>query len=162
MQTPTPSSGFYFSLQIPETGEALPSPAEAVFKEVSGISVNLETETTQGGGENRFSHRVPEQTTFENLVLKSGLMSRSSYLADWCNNVFSGDPSKPINPRTIRVSLLDADTDSGIPLMSWKLINAYPVEWEIGPLATRQNDLAVESISFAYSYFEQVMEIAAD
>ena len=57
-----PPVGFYFALSF--KGE------QTGFKEVLGISLEMETEEIVAGGENRFLHRVPTIASFQNLVLK--------------------------------------------------------------------------------------------
>ncbi len=150
-----PPVGFYFSVQMLGEGAPPTSPLDAAFQEVSGISVTLETESIKEGGENRFTHKVPGRTTYQDLVLKRGLMAQSSGLADWCQQTLEGGLTQKIEPKTIMVSLLDANTDSGRAMMTWKFVNAYPVQWEIAPLAAQASEITIERITFAYSYFER-------
>lgn len=152
-----PPAGFYFSVQIPgNDGNPFPH-ADAAFQEVSGISVNVETEQIQEGGQNRFAHQVPGRANYENLVLKRGLMVRSSALADWCNGIFNNLNGR-IEPKTIKVYLLDANEDSRKPITAWQFVNAYPIQWQLAPSGAQQREIVVESITFAYSYFDKLDE----
>lgn len=153
-----PPVGFYYAVTILGKGETPFPPADAGFQEVSGISVTMETEQIKEGGQNRFVHKVPGRTNYENLVLKRGLMVRSSSLADWCTKVFKDNLTRPITPRTIKVSLLDANTDGNDALMTWVFNNAYPIKWEISSLDASKSEIVVESITFAYNYFDKQVE----
>lgn len=150
-----PPVGFYYSVQILGKNETPFPPADAGFQEVSGISVTMETEQIKEGGQNRFTHKVPGRTNYENLVLKRGLLVRSSALADWCIKVLGGNLTKKIEPRTIKVSLLDANTDGNEAIMTWKFVNAYPIKWEVSSLDAGKSEIVVESITFAYNYFDR-------
>lgn len=156
-----PPVGFYYSVTILGKGETPFPPADAGFQEVSGISVTMNTEEIKEGGQNRFTHRVPGRTKYEDLVLKRGLILRSSSLALWCAKVFKDNLTRPIEPRTIKVSLLDANTDGKGALMTWVFTNAYPIKWEVVGLDAKKSEIMVESITFAYQYFERQDEPAA-
>jgi phage tail-like protein len=151
-----PPAGFYYAVHLLRENESPFPPADASFQEVSGISVAMETEQIQEGGQNRFTHKVPGRTNYEDLVLKRGLMVRSSALADWCINIFNDNLTQRIEPKTIIVSLLGTNTDRGQPIMTWQFTNAYPIKWEISPLNAQKSEIVIESISFTYSYFEKI------
>lgn len=156
-----PPVGFYYEVSILGKGDSPFPPADAGFQEVSGISVTMETEQIQEGGQNRFTHKVPGRTNYDDLVLKRGLMVRSSALADWCTRIFKDNLTRRIEPKTIMVSLLDANTDSREPIMTWQFTNAYPIKWDISSLDATKSEIVIESITFAYQYFEKVEESAA-
>lgn len=142
-----PPVGFYFSLKIAGTS----NDQLASFKEVTGISMEMETTEVVEGGENRFAHRVPSKSKYSNLVLKRGLIMRNSPIAQWCQDTLSSGLEQVIKPKNIVVSLLD---ESGKPLMNWAFHNAYPVKWEISDLKSSDNALVIETLEFTYSYFE--------
>lgn len=156
-----PPVGFYFSVSILGKGETPFPPADASFQEVSGISVSMQTEEIMEGGQNRFVHRVPGRTKYEDLVLKRGLIVRSSSLALWCKKEFSDNLTRPITPRTIKVSLLDANPNGAGPLMTWVFYNAYPIKWDVSSFDAQKSEIVVESITFAYNYFEKQDEAKA-
>lgn len=62
-----PPVAFYFNV----TFEGL---IETSWKEVSGLQLEMETETIKEGGENSFSYQVPTRRKHGNLVLKRSLM----------------------------------------------------------------------------------------
>ncbi|MEM9836875.1 MAG: phage tail protein [Bacteroidota bacterium] len=151
-----PPVGFIFEVSILGKGGSPGTPADSSFQEVSGISMKLETETIKEGGENRFVHKVPGRASYDDLVLKRGLVVRSSPLFTWCMNTITGGLNKKITPKTIKVSLLDANAKNNHdPLMTWVFENAYPIKWEVSSLDATKSEIVVESISFTYQYFHQ-------
>ena len=139
-----PAVGFYFSLSF--SGD--PSDSEASFKEVSGLSMELETETIEEGGVNDYVHVVPKRRKHQNLVLKRGFTVDKG-LTDWCEDTIYGALIDEIEPETITVKLLKAD---GQPLKSWSFYGAWPVKWSLGPFDSEKNEIIVESVEFAYQY----------
>lgn len=135
--------GFYFKLSF--KGE------DAAFKEVSGISKELHLEEVTCGGENRFKYRLPTVATGQNLVLKRALITEGSELADWCASTMDDGLVNSIETHDVSVSLLDQD---GYVSVMWTFYNAYPVKYSISDLKSQESEIVMESIEFAYTYFE--------
>ena len=154
-ETYYPPGAFYFSVQLlgSLTPFALLTDVDASFQEVSGIQAEFGTEEVVEGGENRFAHRLPKQAKYSNLVLKRGVVTESSVLAEWVGQTIGASLSLPIVPQNILVTLLNA---SGIPSIAWGFVNAYPLRWEVGPLDSMDNKILTESLEFSYNYFERV------
>lgn len=121
---------------------------EGSFQEVSGLTVKLETEDIQEGGENRFMHKFPKAPKYPNLVLKRGMLIGSP-LIEWAYQSIS---SFSFVPKTIVVSLLNEEMK---PLMGWVVINAIPVGLEISSLKADENKIMVESLELSYDYFKK-------
>ncbi len=147
MNPTPPAAGFHFSLSIESDH------TDAAFQEISGISMTSEMEATTEGGVNRFQHQVPGRTTYSDLVLKRGMIAESSNLAKWCQKTLGGDPSNRITPKLLKVTLFDEGQN---PILRWKFANAYPIKWSIRPSGAADDTILVESMTFAYSYYEQV------
>jgi len=141
--------GFYFKLSF--LGE------DSAFQEVSGISTEAGVEEVVCGGENRFKYRLPTTCTNPNLVLKRALIPGGSNLTDWCAQSTGGGLSNAIQTNDISVSLLDADGDI---LVMWTFHKAYPVKYNISDLKSQENSIVIESVEFAYTYFEISSNIA--
>ncbi|RZN84059.1 MAG: phage tail protein [Winogradskyella sp.] len=135
--------GFYFTLSF--KGE------DAAFKEVSGISKEMTVEEVSGGGENRFKYRLPSVSNGQNLVLKRALMPVGSKLMNWCSSTIDQGLSKPIQTHAVSVSLLN---EKGKVCKKWTFNNAYPIKYSISDLKSDSNDLVLETIELAYSFFE--------
>ena len=141
-----PPVGFYFVVAF--SGGS--SKQDNAFNEVSGLKVDTDTTTIKEGGENRFEYKVPVRHKHDNLVLKRGLMLADSPIGQWCFESLSGSFEKKIEPRRVFISLLNP---SRKPLMMWTFENVWPVKWELGALNAQKNEIAVETLELAYTYF---------
>ncbi|MCH2233063.1 MAG: phage tail protein [Crocinitomicaceae bacterium] len=143
-----PAVGFYFSLSF--SGDI--SNAETSFKEVSGLTMEMDTESIEEGGVNDYTHIVPKRRKHQNLVLKRGY-SANQELTTWCEDAIMGGLLEGVYPETLTVKLLN---ENGTPLKSWSFYNAWPVKWELSPFDSEKNEVVIESIEFAYSYFKSI------
>ena len=141
-----PPMGFSFRVSV--TG--LQSAAfESQFQSVSGLSVDIELEEFAEGGENRFKHKFPVKTKFPNLVLKRGFLVDSS-LIRWCKDAVE---NFNFSRKDITVELLTVDGTSQKSLMTWNIVGAIPVKWNVDEFNAQESKLAVETIELAYNYF---------
>ncbi|MNK01831.1 T4-like virus tail tube protein gp19 [compost metagenome] len=131
---------FYFQVKI--------GSEEYAFKEVTGLSAEIETESIKEGGVNEFTYLLPKQVKHANLSLKRALNPVSSSDVSWFKEVMEGDFSVPILPRDIIVNLLG---EKGTPIYTWTCAQAYPVKWEVGNLDSQSNSILIERIDFAYT-----------
>lgn len=144
-----PPAGFYFSVKIPDASNN----ADVAFNEVSGLSAEMGTEEIAEGGENRFKYRVPTVTKYNNLVLKRGLVAPTSELATWVLETLGNGLSEPLKPRTIIVLLLNPE---GQEMMSWNVVNAWPLKMNISEFKANENALVIETMEFGFTYFQRV------
>jgi phage tail-like protein len=142
-----PPVGFYFKVII----SGVSGEQEGSFMEVSGISASITPEDKQEGGENRFSHRLPNPPKYSNLVLKRGMVLGSP-LITWAQtsiNTFT------FTPKTAVVQLLN---EKGKAISVWVFNRAYPVKLEMSGLkAMKEGEIMVETLELAYSFFEKKM-----
>lgn len=136
-----PPVGFHFRLEV--LGFA---GDDMRFTEVGGLGVEVSTEEMAEGGENRFVQKYPVRPKYPDLVLKRGLL-RSSALWRWARRAIQ---DLDIEPRGVDVSLLDEERQ---PLMTWHLVNAYPVKWSVSDFNAGANAYVVESLQLSYQYF---------
>jgi phage tail-like protein len=156
-----PPVSFFFEVifmgQSPD-GTALDKEAvETRFQSVTGLSVDMQTEALKEGGENRFEHILPVRTKYDPLVLKRGLV-KDSKLVNWVNEALL---NFNIQPMDLLVHLLhlprseaQPPSEEKEPLMSWKVINAWPKKWSISEFNAEQSAIAIETLEMNYSYFE--------
>lgn len=149
-----PPVSFFFSLQIDDLGSI-----DSGFQEVSGLNAKMETETIKEGGENQFAHKVPGRVTFEDLVLKRGLVVNGSPLADWFQETIGRGLSKKIEPKNVTLQLLDAATHD--PLMAWNFVNAFPVSWSVSDFNAKESAISIETLTLTYNYFWIESEISS-
>ena len=131
---------------------------DAAFKEASGLQMEMTTEEVACGGENRFKYRLPGVMKFNNLVLKRGLIANDSQLSNWFTELFKSGLNNLIKPKDIELSLLGIDKENEnkrIKLSKWSFVNAYPVKWQASDFDSMKNELVIETIEFAYNYFEK-------
>lgn len=146
---------FYFDVSITGSGSGV----DASFQDVSGLSIEMETETYVEGGGNAFVYRLPKGVKYQNLVLSRGIASAASPLITWCREVLEGGLAKGISTRSLRVSLLapmNSTRASGPKaLHSWLFTDAYPVKWQADSFNSQKNDVAIEKIELAFSSFRR-------
>jgi|TARA_B110000977_G_scaffold199338_1_gene286419 phage tail-like protein len=138
-------TGFYYNLSF--------KGADAAFQEVSGISKEMSIEEVVGGGENRFKYRLPTTSSSQNLVLKRAMVPASSKLIKWVADTINSGLAKKIKPKDVTVRLFNS---KGKPARTWVFHNAYPVKYAVSDLKSQENQLAIESIELAYTYFDVV------
>ncbi|WPV02865.1 phage tail protein [Mucilaginibacter sp. cycad4] len=139
-----PPLGFHFKVVFTGIGD---EEIDSRFQNVSGLSMEMETESKKEGGENRFEHALPVRAKFPALVLKRGLITESKLLMNWCNNVFN---NFIIEPKDLTVSLLNEEHD---PLLTWNVVQAWPKKWSLSDLNAEQNSIAIESFELQYQYY---------
>lgn len=137
--------GFYFSVSF--EGE------ELGFQEVSGISKEFHVEEVQSGGENRFKYRLPTMVTNQNLVLKRAIVPSNSKLIQWFQATLDTGLSQPVVTKDISVNLLDSEGDV---LIKWMFYKAYPIKYSVSDLHSQKNELVIETLELAYTYFEAI------
>lgn len=149
-----PPGAFYFAVYILGSGTvfSLLTDIDASFQEVSGIQAEFGIEEVTEGGENRFVHRLPRPAKYSNLVLKRGVVTMDSVLAEWVGQTVGSGLALPIITQNLMVTLLGED---GFPMIAWFFVNAYPVKWDVAALNSEDNKVLTETMEFAYNYFER-------
>lgn len=139
-----PAAGFHFLVLF----EIFPQfPNDVRFQEVSGLSVEIEMESLNEGGEHRFVHQLPVRSKFGNVTLKRGKFLGSGIL-HWCRKAIDEFEFKPAN---VMISLLNSDH---IPLYNWYLINAIPKQLEVSGFNAENSEIVVETLVLSYQYFK--------
>jgi phage tail-like protein len=141
-----PPPGFHFVVNFQLAPQTL---IDVSFQEVSGLTVEMETEAYVEGGENRFTHQLPTRTRYSDLTLKRG-MPTGSGLVKWCKDAIENFRFRPVN---LTVSLLNAQH---APLHSWYVVGAIPKRWEVSAFNAEQNALAIETLVLSYHYFKSL------
>ena len=138
-----PPVGYHFKVEFSGF------PGEYQFQSVAGLNVEVETEQIAEGGENRFKHEVPVRSKFPNLVLKRGL-NVDSELIKWCRKALEDFEFEPTD---LVVKLLNEKHE---PLLSWNIVHAWPVKWNITDLNAEESKIAVETLELSYNYFKVI------
>jgi phage tail-like protein len=144
-----PPACFHFKVELNGVDGAN-SDSEQRFQEVSGLSVEVETETLHEGGENRFEYKLPKRAKYPNLVLKRGYFSSLlSPLMTWADDAITNFDIKPCQ---VQVILLN---DMHVPAQIWSFKNAYPVKVTMGDLKAMDNNYLIESMELTYQFFKR-------
>jgi phage tail-like protein len=139
-----PLTGFHFIVAF----ELFPQlPHDFRFQEVSGLSVDVEMETFDEGGQNRFQHQLPVRTNYTDITLKRGTFVLPSGIMAWCINAVQNFEFQPSN---LLISMLN---DSHIPVQSYYVVNAIPKRVEFTNLNAEQSQVAIETLVLSYDYF---------
>jgi len=121
----------------------------AGFSELSGLSIETETEEVAEGGINTFVHKLPKRTKYGNITLKKG-MTNSADLYNWYMDIVKGK----IIQKELGIVLLDETRQ--YETERWQFQKAYPVKW-VGPeLNASSTNIAFESIEVAHSGLSKI------
>lgn len=138
-----PPVGFHFSVTFDLPGARSD---DIRFRDVGGLTMEVEEMAYAEGGENRFTHRLPGRARWGDLTLKRGLFIDSGLIA-WVRDAVE---NMVIVPVTVWVSLLDESHD---PRMTWTVTGAWPKKWSVSDLNAESSAIAVESLDLSYRYF---------
>ena len=133
---------FHFSVHFGFTG----GDEDIGFQSVSGLGIEVTTETVVEGGENRFEHALPVRTSYTNLVLKRALVENSA-LTNWCKAAFE---DMVFQPTDLTIHLLNPE---GEPLRSWVVDRAWPKKWNFSDFGAEENGLVIETLELGYRTF---------
>lgn len=117
------------------------------FSDVSGLSVQIETTTykqspTENGKAGPVILHMPAQRQPATISLKRGLINNSDIRAlySW----ISQTQVNVIEKKDIFVRLLD---EAGEPVLSWKVLNAFPKQLDAPTFTANSNEVAIESMT---------------
>jgi len=140
-----PEMGFHFSVEVDGLS------GKGRFQEVSGLEVQVETETIKEGGVTDYDFRIPTRTKYGNITLKRGVFADNSDLADWAQDVaWTPRSAGSLKKRDVTITLLNHDGD---PIMIWTVYDAFPTKYAITPLNSMENSIAYETIELCYREF---------
>jgi len=138
-----PPRAFHFKVEVLDLP---PNDNDVRFSDVGGLSMEMGTEEVPEGGENRFVQKYPTRAKYPELVLKRGLLVRSTVF-DWIRTSIQ---DYRVVPKDVDIKLLNNEHQ---PLMTWHLVKAYPTKWTLTDLSASGNAVAVETLQLFYQYF---------
>ena len=129
-------------------GGVLPNPLDIRFQKVSGLSVEVETESVREGGQNLFTHKLPQGMKHNNLVLERGMVVASPLNVEFniAMSLFKFSASN------VLVTLLNEDK---LPLAAWLFLKAFPVKWSTSDL-NAEPALVIDTMELAYTRMQRV------
>lgn len=116
------------------------------FSQASGLSLAFELHTykespTDSGKAGPVVMRMPAQQSDVKLTLKKGLVKGKSLpaLYAWISTV----QANQIEKRDLQIHLCN---ESGNPVITWKIMNAFPTKLDAPTFDSASNDAAIESM----------------
>lgn len=127
----------------------------AAFAKFSGIKMHVDTVQVRTGADKRgVQEHIPGITHYENVTLTKGVIGDNEFL-DWILSVAPGSIESPTGKemyRTINIAALNEENTRGV---TWSLINAIPVAYELQPMDGSESGVMSESIEFAIGGFKR-------
>ena len=132
-----PLPSFYFKVSISNVGDISCS-------EVSGLETEFEEITYRAGDSPVFTKlKMPGLRKASDVTLKKGQFKDEKAMWDWLNQV----KLNIIQRETVTISLLD---ESGSPVKTWELTNAWPKKITIEGFKSDGNTPAIETLVIAH------------
>tara|TARA_X000001036_G_scaffold352282_1_gene333408 strand:- start:9745 stop:10179 length:435 start_codon:yes stop_codon:yes gene_type:complete len=124
------------------------------FQSVSGLGAKMDVDPLSNGGLNNINYKVPRKIQYDNLILKGGMLRKSSPLTKWCYRFLSQDSLLyTVKRKTVNVFLMD-ESDSENILMSWSFFDCFPVSVKMDEFDALQGQVAIQTLELSYSYFK--------
>ena len=130
----------------------------AAFSRFSGVKLEVETIQFRSGNDSRgVKEYTPVFTSYAPVTLSKGVVGDTEFLS-WvfsaCAGEFSG-PSEADLRRTIDVIALDSARN---PRVTWTLLGAMPVGYELSPMDGGRSEVLTESITFVITGVKRTMQ----
>jgi|FLYN01.1.fsa_nt_gi phage tail-like protein len=125
---------YYFYVQ----GQAGDAISQAVFAEVSGLEVEIETYPYEEGGVNDHVHKLPGRVKVSDITLRNGV-TNSRELWDWFWKTMHGQFERK------NVSIIMVD-QQGRERQRWNFLAALPIKWTGPQLKAEQSTLAIQTL----------------
>ncbi|MCZ8142236.1 MAG: phage tail protein [Acetobacteraceae bacterium] len=127
----------------------VPNPIDLRFQRVSGLSASISTVTVREGGQQLYTHRLPDMVSYENLVLERGFMVGSPLNIEF-NAAFSLMKFAPSN---VMITLLNEDA---VPIAGWMFVQAFPVRWATADLDASRDEVLIDTLELAYTRMQAI------
>ncbi|MES2555169.1 MAG: phage tail protein [Bacteroidota bacterium] len=114
------------------------------FTEVSGLDVETEVIEYRHGASPEYSKtKMPGLQKFSNITLKRGTFIGDTEYYEWWNSV----KLNTIERRDITIKLLN---EEHLPVLTWKVKNAWPTKVQSTDLKADGNEVAIESMELVH------------
>ena len=120
------------------------------FTEVTGLDTQTDVIEYREGSSPEYSKiKMPGLKKFSNIVLKRGTVKADGDFYTWIDSTVMNT----VDRRDITVKLLD---ETGAPLFTWKIQQAWPVKYQFSDLKSDGNEVAIETLELAHEGFHKV------
>lgn len=129
------------------------------FTSISGIKMENQPISFRSGNDPRFVKTLlPGLTEYQRVTLSKGVIGDDKFF-DWIfNSVFPGFVEGPKEKSIRRNMTITAMNDLGKNGVTWRLLDAIPVSYELGGMDASRSAVLVESLEFALIGVERVVE----
>ena len=140
-----PIASYYFSVDYG---------GEIQFQDITGIVAEYDVDEVVNGYFNGSMVKIPKKLKFTPIVMKKGIM-KTEQLKSLMNDI--GNVNKNLKDKVsahkkdITIHLKD---EKGAISMTFKLIEAIPIKYNISKFNAQENSIAIEELSFVYKNIE--------
>jgi len=114
------------------------------FSEVTGLDIQIEPIEYREGSSPQYSKiKMPGMQKSSNITLKRGTVAGDKEFYAWIKTV----NLNTIERRDLTISLLNENHE---PVISWKVMNAFPIKVQASDLKADGNEVAIETIELAH------------
>ena len=132
-----PLPSFYFKVSVTDVGDISCS-------EVSGLETEYDMIEYRAGDSPVFTkQKMPGMRKASDVTLKKGIFKDHKAMWDWINSI----KLNTIKRATVTISLLD---ESGKPVKTWELTNAWPKKITVEGFKADGNTAAIETLILAH------------
>ena len=117
---------------------------QAAFAEVTGLNIETQVIEYRDGLSPEYSTiKMPGLKKYGNITLKRGVFADDNEYYEWLSKIKLNTAER----RDIVISLLDEEHQ---PVMTWKVLNAWPTKITSPDLKANGNEAAMEGIEIAH------------
>ncbi len=131
-----PLPAFHFSVDWGGT--------QLAFSEVTGLNIEVQPIEYRDGLSPEFSTvKMPGLKKYGNVTLKRGVFAGDNEYYDWLKTIKMNKPER----RDVIINLLNEEHE---PVMTWKVLNAWPTKITSPDLKAGGNEAAIETLEIAH------------
>jgi phage tail-like protein len=117
---------------------------QLTFAEVTGLNIEVQPIEYRDGLNPEYSAtKMPGLKKYGNLTLKRGVFAGDNEYFEWLKGIEMNKPER----RDIIISLLNENHE---PVMTWKVVNAWPTKLTSPDLKASANEAAIETLELAH------------
>jgi phage tail-like protein len=117
---------------------------QLTFSEVTGLNIEVQPIEYRDGLNPDYSPtKMPGLKKYGNLTLKRGVFASDNEYYEWMQTI----ALNKVERRDIIISLLNEDHE---PVMTWKVVNAWPTKLTSPDLKASANEAAIETLEVAH------------
>lgn len=125
------------------------------FTEVSGLDFETEVIEYREGNSKKYNKiKQPGLTKFSNVTLKRGTFEGDfDFYKEWRKTYYfqEGNKTGTMYRKSVTITLLNENHE---PIMTWKLVNAWPSKVQSTDLKADANEVAIETMELVHEGLE--------